>query len=50
MVHMTEAEVARDLHTARERVRQGIEVVIDQDNRPVAVIKAPMVKGRKIPR
>ena len=24
------------------------EVVIEQDNRPVAVIKAPLVKGRKI--
>ncbi len=47
-LHMTEAEVARDLHSVLEKVRQGAEVVIEQDNRPVAVIKAPLVTGRKI--
>src|SRR6476646_1903540 len=47
-VRMTEAEVARDLHTVLEKVRQGAEVVVEQDNRPVAVIKAPVVNGRKI--
>jgi antitoxin (DNA-binding transcriptional repressor) of toxin-antitoxin stability system len=45
---MTEDEVARDLHTVLETVRQGVEVVIEQDNRPVAVLKAPVVKGRTI--
>jgi antitoxin (DNA-binding transcriptional repressor) of toxin-antitoxin stability system len=48
MLHMTEAEVARDLHKVLEKVRQGVEVVIEQDSRPVAVIKAPEVKGRRI--
>ena len=47
-LHMTEAEVARDLHTVLEKVRQGAEVVVERDSRPVAVIKAPLVKGRKI--
>ncbi len=47
-VHMTEAELARDLHTVLEKVRQGVEVVIEQDSRPVAVLKAPVVKGRMI--
>jgi len=47
-LHMTEAEVARDLHSVLEKVRQGAEVVIEQDSRPVAVIKAPLVTGRKI--
>ena len=46
--HVTEAELARDLHAVLEKVRQGMEVVIEQDNRPVAVIKAPQVKGRMI--
>ena len=36
---MSEAEVARDLHAVLAKVQQGIEVVIEQDNRPVAVIK-----------
>ena len=47
-VHMTEAEVARDLHTVLEKVRHGVEVVIEQDSRPVAVLKAPLVQGRNI--
>ena len=47
-LHMTEAEVARDLHTVLEKVSQGVEVVIEKDSRPVAVIKAPMIRGRKI--
>ena len=47
-MRMTEAEVARDLHAVLAKVRQGVEIVIEQDSRPVAVIKAPVVKGRKI--
>jgi antitoxin (DNA-binding transcriptional repressor) of toxin-antitoxin stability system len=45
---MSEAEVARDLHTVLEKVQQGTEIVIEQNSRPVAVIKAPLMKGRKI--
>jgi antitoxin (DNA-binding transcriptional repressor) of toxin-antitoxin stability system len=45
-VHMTEAEVARDFHAVLERVREGAEVVIEQDRQPVAVIRTPAVKGR----
>ena len=47
-VRMTEAEVARDLHTVLETVSQGSEVVIEKDSQPVAVIKAPVVAGRNI--
>ena len=39
-VHMTEAELARDLHTVLEKVRQGVEVIIEQDSRPVAALRA----------
>ena len=45
-VHMTEAEVARDLHEVLEKVQRGVEVVIEQDHRPVAVIRSPPAKGR----
>jgi antitoxin (DNA-binding transcriptional repressor) of toxin-antitoxin stability system len=38
-VHMSEAEVARDLHAVLAKVQRGDEVVIEQDNRPVAVLK-----------
>lgn len=49
-VHMSEAEVARDLHTALAKVQQGVEIVIEQDDRPVAVLKpsAPARPGRKL--
>ena len=47
-VHMSEAEVARDLHAVLERVRQGVEVVIEQDHRAVAVIRAEHRSGRPI--
>jgi antitoxin (DNA-binding transcriptional repressor) of toxin-antitoxin stability system len=45
-VHMTESEVARDLHAVLDKVQQGVEVIIEQDHRPVAVIRSPLPKGR----
>ena len=39
VLHITEAELARDVHAVLEKVREGAEVVIEQDHRPVAVIK-----------
>ena len=47
-VRITEAELARDVHAALEKVRSGVEIVVEEDHRPVAVIKAPQVAGRKI--
>ena len=47
-VHVTEAELARDLHAVLEKVRHGVEIVIEQDSRPIAVLKAAQVQGRKI--
>jgi antitoxin (DNA-binding transcriptional repressor) of toxin-antitoxin stability system len=51
-VHMSAAEVARDLHAALAKVQQGFEIVIEQDHRPVAVLKpspaAPARPGRKL--
>lgn len=43
---MTEAELARDLHSVLAKVQQGVEVVVEQDHRPVAVIRSPLPKGR----
>jgi antitoxin (DNA-binding transcriptional repressor) of toxin-antitoxin stability system len=47
-VRITEAELARDIHAVLEKVRQGVEVLVEQDRRPVAVIRAPLIEGRKI--
>ena len=45
---MSEAEVARDLHAALAKVQQGVEIVIEQDHRPVAVLRAEYRSGRPI--
>jgi antitoxin (DNA-binding transcriptional repressor) of toxin-antitoxin stability system len=47
---MSEAELARDLHAVLVKVQQGAEVVIEQDHRPIAVIKptATVRPGRKL--
>lgn len=45
---MTEAELARDLHGVLEKVRQGAEVVVEQDAGPVAVLRAVARKGRTL--
>jgi antitoxin (DNA-binding transcriptional repressor) of toxin-antitoxin stability system len=47
-VRITEAELARDLHDVLARVRDGAEVIVEQDHRPVAVIKTPQGPGRRI--
>ena len=41
-LHMTEAELARDLHSVLAKVQQGVEVVIEQDHLPVAIIRQPV--------
>ena len=45
-LHITEAELARDIHAVLAKVQQGLEVVVEQDHRPVAVIHTPIPKGR----
>jgi len=45
---MTEAELARNLHSVLKRVREGAEVVVEEDSLPVAVIRLPAGPGRPI--
>ena len=47
-VRITEAELARDIHAVLAKVQEGIEVIVEQNHRPVAVIKTPQGPGRKI--
>jgi antitoxin (DNA-binding transcriptional repressor) of toxin-antitoxin stability system len=47
-LHMTENEAARDFHAVVERVSEGLEIVIERDHRPVAVIRTPPGVGRSI--
>ncbi len=47
-VHMTEFEVTQNFAAVLDKVKQGAEVIVEQDHRPVAVIRAAPVKGRNI--
>jgi antitoxin (DNA-binding transcriptional repressor) of toxin-antitoxin stability system len=47
-LRITEAELARDVHGVLAKVREGVEVVVESDHRPVATIKAPVRGGRLI--
>jgi antitoxin (DNA-binding transcriptional repressor) of toxin-antitoxin stability system len=47
-VHLTEAELARDLHAVLEQVRQGAEVVVESDHQPVARISPVRGPGRPV--
>ena len=48
VVHMSEADVVKDIIAVLAKVRQGSEIVIEQGNRPVAVIKPSKPAGRLI--
>jgi antitoxin (DNA-binding transcriptional repressor) of toxin-antitoxin stability system len=48
VLRMTEAEVVRDIAAVLAKVRQGSEVVIEEDNRPMVVIKPSNQAGRMI--
>ena len=46
-VRITEAELARDIHAVLVRVQHGVEVIVEHDHQPVAVIRTPQGPGRK---
>lgn len=49
VLHLTEVEFARDIHAILTRVRyEGLEVIVEQDSRPVAVNRRPEGPGRKL--
>jgi antitoxin (DNA-binding transcriptional repressor) of toxin-antitoxin stability system len=47
-IHITEAELARDVHEVLARVQQGLEVVIEQDQNAIAVLRPAVMKGRPL--
>ena len=47
-VRISEAELARDIHAVLAKAQEGVEVIVEQDHRPVAVIKTLQAPGRKI--
>jgi antitoxin (DNA-binding transcriptional repressor) of toxin-antitoxin stability system len=47
-LRMTDAEVANNFAALLEKLRHGTEVVVERDNRPVAVISPVKGPGRPI--
>ena len=47
-VRITEAELARDIHAVLAKVREGAEVIVEEGNRTVAVIRPPHRSGRAV--
>jgi len=47
-VRMSEAEIAGNLAAALEKVRQGLEVIVEREHRPVAILKAAQPPTRTI--
>jgi antitoxin (DNA-binding transcriptional repressor) of toxin-antitoxin stability system len=48
VLHITEADLARDVHGVLEKVRAGAEVVIERDSHPVAVLRAAESRRRTL--
>ena len=48
MLHVTEAELVRDIRAILQRVQTGVEVVIECDAQPVAVLRAVNPVSRTI--
>lgn len=48
VLHVSEAEVVRDIAAVLAKVRQGNEIVIEENHRPIAVIKPSVPAGRPI--
>jgi antitoxin (DNA-binding transcriptional repressor) of toxin-antitoxin stability system len=49
VIHISELEAASDFALVRARIREGTEVIIERDAKPVAVVSsAEAVRGRPI--
>ncbi len=48
IVRMSDEELARDLGAVLARVQEGMEVIIERDQQPIAVLSPPKRSGRSI--
>ena len=47
-LHMTDNEVRNNFDAVLAKVRADLEIVVEQDHSPVAIIHSPTVTGRRI--
>jgi antitoxin (DNA-binding transcriptional repressor) of toxin-antitoxin stability system len=48
VLHISEADLAKDVRSVVQRVQTGAEVIIERDAQPVAVLRAPTPVHRRI--
>jgi hypothetical protein len=48
VLHITEAELARDMQAVLEKVQQGTEVIVERNAQPIVITRAPAFRGRSI--
>lgn len=48
VLHMTEAELVRDIAAVIDRVQPGEEIIIERNAKPLAVLRAPEPRRRKL--
>ena len=48
VLHISEADLARDVQAILQRVETGAEIVVERDAQPVAVIRAAKPARRRI--
>jgi antitoxin (DNA-binding transcriptional repressor) of toxin-antitoxin stability system len=47
-IHMTDIEVTKNFAAVLEKISKGIEVIVERDHHPVALIRSPRRSGRPI--
>jgi antitoxin (DNA-binding transcriptional repressor) of toxin-antitoxin stability system len=48
VLHISEADLAKDVRSVLERVESGAEVIVERDDRAIAVLRAAAPVRRKI--
>jgi antitoxin (DNA-binding transcriptional repressor) of toxin-antitoxin stability system len=48
VLHISEADLARDVHAVLDRVQSGEEVIVERNAQPVAILRAPEPRSRKL--
>lgn len=48
VLHISEADLARDVHGVLDRVQSGAEVIVERDAQPVAILRAAEPRRRKL--
>jgi antitoxin (DNA-binding transcriptional repressor) of toxin-antitoxin stability system len=48
VLHISEADLARDVHAVLDRVQSGAEVIIERNAQPVAIMRAAEPRRRKL--